>query len=64
MKISKPQTEAIKGAFKAYDQAPTMRDKAFRMIDIIDLFHTHYMEKIEIILGIAGEMQKHFKEEK
>ena len=64
MKINKPQTEAIKGAFKEYDQAPTGRDRVERMINIIELFHNHYTEKIEIILAIAGEMQKHFKEEK
>jgi len=64
MRIKRPPLEVIRKAFKEYDQIPAPRDKAYKMIDIIDLFHIHYMEKIEIILGIAGEMQKHFKEVK
>ena len=64
MKINRPPAEIIRKAFKEYDQTPESRDKVYKMMDIITLFHTHYMERIEIILGIAGEMQKHFKEEK
>ena len=64
MKINRPPAETIRKAFMEYDQIPEPRDRIHKMVDIIALFHNHYMEKIDIILGIAGEMQKHFKEEK
>uniref|UniRef100_A0A6M3IXL1 Uncharacterized protein n=1 Tax=viral metagenome TaxID=1070528 RepID=A0A6M3IXL1_9ZZZZ len=64
MNINRPPTEVIRKAFREYDQIPEPRDRVHKMMDIIALFHNHYMEKIEIILAIAGEMQKHFREVK
>lgn len=60
MKIDKVPPEVVLSSFRKYDSAPNPRDKAFMIGEIRDMFHDHYMEKIEMILAIAGEMQKHF----
>ena len=62
MKIAKPDTEIIKQFLQDRDNAINPRDKAVIALNMTNFFHNYYMEKVEIILGIAGEMQKHFKE--
>jgi hypothetical protein len=64
MKIAMPEISEIKRLFREYDKAENPRDRGFKMGEISNFFRNYYMEKIEIILAIAGEMQKHFKEEK
>ena len=63
MRIDRPDRDKILELFKGYEKL-SPRDRAYKMIAITSFFHSHYMEKIEIILAIAGEMQKHFKEDK
>ena len=63
MRIDRPGKDKILELFKGYEKL-SPRDRAFQTISITNFFHSHYMEKIEIILAIAGEMQKHFKEDK
>lgn len=62
MKIDKPDKEVLKKMFRELIDAEFPRDEAYKAIEIVDFCHKYYMEKIEIILAIAGEMQKHFKE--
>jgi hypothetical protein len=62
MNIKKPNSEDIKKLFKELDEVVGARDKAFKQVEIRDFFHNYYMKQINIILAIAGEMQKHFKE--
>jgi hypothetical protein len=64
MHIPKPSSDTIKKLFTEYNSTPYPRDQAFKTIEIVNFFHNYYMEKIEVILAIAGEMQKHFKEPK
>jgi hypothetical protein len=62
MKIDKPSTEMVKSLFEGFEKL-CPRDRAFKTVEIRNAFHGYYMEKIEVILAIVGEMQKHFKEE-
>jgi hypothetical protein len=62
MRIEFPETEDIKKLFKDYDLLDNPRDKAIQTVKIRDFFHWYYMKQIRIILAIAGEMQKHYKE--
>jgi len=63
MKIPKPNPEKIREIFKDIEKLGH-RDRAFRIMEIMNFFHDYYMDKIEVILAIAGEMQKHFTEDR
>ena len=63
MKIDLPDSNTVKRLFGELDGLDPWA-KAFKTVEIRNFFHNYYMEKIEIILAIAGEMQKHFREVK
>ena len=64
MNLNKPDKESIRKLFRELKEKEGLdpRASAFKQIEIVDFFHKHYMKETEIILAIAGEMQKHFKE--
>lgn len=59
MKIEKMSANEVKRLFKEYDVLECPRDKAYKQVEIMNAFHCHYTNIIDIILAVAGEIQKH-----